>query len=148
VTFTLADAGPTPAAFVAVTLQLYCTAFVSDATPTGLTAALPARVVSPAAVHVAVYVEIDEPPFDAGAVKVKLALAFPGVPTTFVGAPGTVRGVTLTVPDALPVPFSFIALTLQLYCVPLVRPVTVIGLDAPVPVIATAPAPGGVQLTL
>jgi hypothetical protein len=36
------------------------------------------------------------PPFDVGAVKAMLALAFPAVPTKAVGAPGTV---TLAVPE-------------------------------------------------
>jgi len=43
-------------------------------------------------------------------------------------------GVTLTVPEAGPVPCVFVARTEQEYVVPLVRPVTVIGLAVLLPV--------------
>ncbi len=45
-------------------------------------------------------------------------------------------GVTLTVPEAAPVPALLVAFTLQLYSDPLVRPVTVMGLTV-VPVFVT-----------
>ena len=50
----------------------------------------------------------------------------PAVPATAVGASGTVRGVTD--PDAVenaPLPAALIAVTLNVYAVPFVRPVTV-----------------------
>lgn len=51
-------------------------------------------------------------------------------------------GVTLTVPDAAPVPAAFVAVTEHEYGVPLVRLLTVIGLAEPVPV------PNGVHVTV
>lgn len=57
---------------------------------------------------------IAEPPFEAGAVNATVALAFPAVAVPIVGAPGTVRGVTDTDPDAELVPIAFVAVTLQL----------------------------------
>jgi hypothetical protein len=75
------------------------------------------------------------PPLLAGAVKATDACALPGVATGEVGAPGTVAGVTaLEVSEGAPVPTAFVAVTVNLYEVPLVRPVTVIGVVAPVPV--------------
>ena len=61
-----------------------------------------------------------------GATHTNFTSVLPGVPTTPVGTPATVRGVTLL--DALeyaPVPAALIAATLKVYAVPLVRPVTV-----------------------
>ena len=52
-------------------------------------------------------------------------------------------GVTLTVPEDAPVPCVFVAATEQVYTVPLVSPVTVIGLPEPLPVIAP-----GLQVTV
>ena len=48
------------------------------------------------------------------------------VPETEVGAPGTVDGVTTADADeAAPVPDTFVAVTVNVYDVPFVRPVTV-----------------------
>ena len=72
------------------------------------------------------------PPFDAGAVKATVACALPPVAVPIVGAPGTVAGVTLLeAPDGEPVPTALVAVTVNVYAVLLVRPVTVIGLDVP-----------------
>ena len=50
----------------------------------------------------------------------------PEVPATLVGAPGTVRGVTADdAVETVPVPAALVALTLNVYGVPLVKPVTV-----------------------
>ena len=76
------------------------------------------------------------PPLDAGAVNATVA----DVPLTtdaapIVGAPGTVTGVTA--PDAdddADVPAELVAVTVNVYEVPLARPVTTTGLDTPVPV--------------
>jgi hypothetical protein len=47
----------------------------------------------------------------------------------------TVAGVTLLdAADAGPVPIALVAVTVKVYVVPFVKPVTVIGLDAPVAV--------------
>ena len=85
------------------------------------------------------------PPFD-GAVQLTTADAFPADATTPVGAPGAVGadGVTaLDGADGAPVPTAFVAVTVNVYAVPFVSPVTVIGLDAPVPV-----APPGLAVTV
>ncbi len=52
-----------------------------------------------------------------------------------VGAPETDAGVEdPDAPEAMPVPTLFVAVTVNVYAVPLVRPVTKIGLDAPLAV--------------
>ena len=58
----------------------------------------------------------------------------PGVAAPIVGAPGTVYGVTVTVPDAALGPAALVATTEQVYAVPLVNPVTVSGEAGPVAV--------------
>jgi len=68
-----------------------------------------------------------EPPFEAGATNVTVALAFPAVATTPVGAPGTFSGVTCAdAVDAAPVPFAFAAVTENVYARPFVSPLTTI----------------------
>jgi hypothetical protein len=72
------------------------------------------------------------PPFAAGAVNVTAAWAFPAVAVPILGAPGTPAGVTLfDGADAGPVPTALAAVTVKVYGVPLVSPVTVIGLTVP-----------------
>ena len=51
--------------------------------------------------EVAVYPVIALPPLDAGAVQLTTDDALATVPETLVGAPGTVRGVTLAVPTLI-----------------------------------------------
>lgn len=104
---------------------------VSPVTVSGLVAPLAVRV-APPPVQDAVYVVMADPPFEAGAVKAIDALALPAVPVPMVGAPGTPSGVALTLAEALPAPEELVAVTEQLYVVPLVRPVTVMGLVVPV----------------
>ena len=56
----------------------------------------------------------------------------PGTAFTFVGAAGTVAGTKLfDAADGALVPTVLAAVTLQVYVLPLVRPVTVIGLEDP-----------------
>ena len=51
---------------------------------------------------------------------------------TPVGAPGKISGTTLfDGPEATPVPFAFVAVTVNVYVVLFVSPVIVIGLDGP-----------------
>jgi hypothetical protein len=70
-----------------------------------------------------------------GAVKLTDALALPAVAPPIVGAPGTLTGVTLLdADDAAPVPTPLVAVTVKLYAVPLVSPLTRIGLAEPPPV--------------
>jgi hypothetical protein len=84
---------------------------------------------------------IAEPPFEPGALKVTVAWAFPGVAVTAVGAPGMVAplggadGVAaFDGAEAGPVPTAFVAVTVNVYLTPFVKPVTVNGLAAPVAV--------------
>jgi hypothetical protein len=64
-------------------------------------------------------------PFDAGAVKVTVARALPGDALTPVGAPGTVYGVTALEGAEVAGPPELVAVTVKVYGVPLVSPVTV-----------------------
>ena len=87
---------------------------------------------------------IAEPPLLLGAEKVIVASPLPRTALTLVGAPGTVAGVTLFEADeADPVPTAFVAVTVNVYAVPLVRPVTVIGEAPPVPM-----NPPGLEVTV
>ena len=55
-----------------------------------------------------------DPPLEAGAVKLTLAEALPGVAETPVGAPGTVAGVTaFDAAEAGPVPTPLVAVTVK-----------------------------------
>ena len=73
------------------------------------------------------------PPVDRGAVKATLISELPAVAVPMVGAPGTVNGVALLEgPDVAPGPAALVATTVQVYAVPLVRPLTTIGEFAPV----------------
>ena len=73
-----------------------------------------------------------------------MAWAFPCVAVPIVGAPGTVTGVTeFEADEAVPVPTAFLAVAVNVYAVPLVRPVTVNGELAPVAVI-----PPGIDVTV
>ena len=65
------------------------------------------------------------PPVEPGALKVMVACALPAVAVPIVGAPGTVNGVEVAVPLALPCPTTFTADTRKSYDSPLVNPVTV-----------------------
>ena len=85
-----------------------------------------------------------EPPFEAGAVKATVARALPGVAVPMIGAPGSVAGaMELEAAEAAPLPAVFVAVTLKLYGVPLVRPVTTMGLAVPVAV-----KPPGAEVTV
>ena len=92
-------------------------------------------------------------------VRPLLSLAVAAIP---VGAPGAIAaGVTADdALEAVPVPSELVAVTVKVYAVPLVSPVTVIGDEAPVavrpsgeevtvyPVIAAPPSFGAVKLTV
>ena len=62
------------------------------------------------------------PPLDAGADQARDTCAFPDVAVLRVGAPGTVRGVADSVFDGAPGPAAFVAVTLNEYDTPFVRP--------------------------
>jgi hypothetical protein len=77
---------------------------------------------------------------EAGAVQLTVAWAFPAVAVTAVGAPGSVAGVTLFEgAEAGPEPFTLAAVTVKVYAVPFVRPVTVAVVVVPLGVLAVAP---------
>lgn len=70
--------------------------------------------------------------FDAGGKNDTTATVYPATADGDKGAVGTSTGVTLfDAADAGPVPAIFVAVTVNVTAVPLTRPVTVIGLDAP-----------------
>ena len=103
---------------------------------------LPALVSTPpAGFDVTVYPVIALPPVFEGAVNVTVACALPGVAATPVGAPGTPIGVTLfEAADAAPTPAAFVAVTVKVYAVPLVSPVTMCEVDVlPLAAIHLAP---------
>jgi hypothetical protein len=75
------------------------------------------------------------PPLLAGALNVIVACPLPPVALTLVGAPGTVAGTTeLLVAEAVLVPTALLAVTVNVYVVPLVSPVMTIGDEPPVAV--------------
>ena len=140
VTLTVPEAAPVPALLVAVTLQLYCDPLVSPVTVTGLAVPVLVTAADVPVTHDAVYLLMVAPPLDAGAVKATAAWAAPAVAAPMVGAPGTVTvmatGVTVAALDATLLPALLVAVTLQEYKLPLLRPVTTMGLA--VPLTATA----------
>ena len=85
------------------------------------------------------------PPLLASGVKVTTALPLPPVAKTPVGAPGAMAA-GVTADDALEavlVPTELVAVTVKVYAVPFVSPVTVIGDDVPVAVM-----PPGEEVTV
>jgi hypothetical protein len=67
-----------------------------------------------------------------GTEKLIVACPLPAVALPMIGAPGAPMGITLFEgPDAAPVPMVLVAVTVNVYAVPLVSPLTVIGLDIP-----------------
>ena len=78
------------------------------------------------------------PPSDAGGEKDIIAWALPAVEVPITGASGTVIGVTeFVATDGEPVPTSFVAVTVKVYGVPFVRPVTL--MESPVEVAEMLP---------
>jgi hypothetical protein len=64
----------------------------------------------------------------------------PAVALTAVGAPGVADGVTLfEAAEGAPVPMKLVAATVNVYAVPLVRPVTVAVVVVPLAVVAMSP---------
>ena len=82
--------------------------------------------VRPPGEDVTTYPEIAAPPVIAGAVQFTFAEPFPRVTETFVGGSGTVAGVTdADTDDSTLLPTAFVAWTVNVYAVPLVKLVTV-----------------------
>jgi hypothetical protein len=99
---------------------------------------------APPGLAVAVYPVIGDPPVEVGALQDTVARPFPAVAETPVGAPGAVAGVTaLDGDEAGPAPAPLVAVTVNVYAVPFVKPETVNGLAEPVAV-----APPGEAVTV
>ena len=104
--------------------------FVSPVTLTGDAAPVP---VKPPGLDVTVYDVTAEPPLFAGAVNATFALALDPEAETAVGAPGTVAGMTAAEgSDTKLVPKPLVAVTVNVYDVPFVNPVTINGEAEPV----------------
>ena len=89
---------------------------------------------------------IGDPPSTRGALHVTVACVFPAVAETLVGAPGIVIGVTaVEADDTTLVPTALVAVTVNVYAVPLVSPVT---LAASVPLDQLAVCPPGLAVTM
>ncbi len=98
----------------------------------------------PPGLDVTVYPVISAPPLFVGALKLTIACPLPASAITSVGASGTVLGVTLfDAAEVLPLPAAFVAKTSNVYAVPFVNPLTVIGLSVPDAVI-----PPGLDVTV
>ena len=101
--------------------------------------------VTPPGEEVTVYPVIVAPPVLVGAVKLTVALPLVLVAEILVGTPGAIAA-GVTADDALeaaPVPTELVAVTVKVYAVPLVSPITVIGDDVPVAVM-----PPGEEVTV
>ena len=84
------------------------------------------------------------PPSLAGGVNLTVALDLAAVTPVIAGAPGVVAGVALSEgADASPVPAVLVAVTVKVYAVPFVSPLTVMGLTVPVAVF-----PPGMDVTV
>ena len=106
-----AEARPVPTTFVAVTVNVYAVPFVSPVTTNG---EAPPETVAPPGDAVTAYEVIAEPPLLTGATNPTVTSPLPRVPTTNVGAPGTVAGVTdADALEATPVPTAFVAVTVN-----------------------------------
>jgi hypothetical protein len=131
-----------PTELVATTVKVYAVPLVSPVTVIGDEAPVAVR---PSGEEVTVYPVITAPPLLAGAVKLTVALPLLTMAEILVGTPGAI-GAGVTADDALeavPVPTEFVAVTVKVYAVPLVNPVTVIGDEAPVAV-----RPSGEEVTV
>jgi hypothetical protein len=86
------------------------------------------------------------PPLLLGAVHDTVTCVLPPTPLTAVGAPGVVRGVTVSAVDvaAGPSPATLVATTEKVYAVPLTRPPTVHDVES----VVWQVAPPGSAVTL
>ena len=105
------DGGPSPSAFVAVTVNAYAVPFDSPVTIIGLVAPV---AVKPPGLEVTLY-DVTPPPPVVGAVKLTVACVLPGTAVAAVGAPGSIgTGITLLeANDGRLVPTSFVAATVK-----------------------------------
>ena len=136
------EALPLPALLVAVTVKVYAEPLVRPVTVIGDEEPV---AVKPLGEEVTVYPVIADPPVLVGAVKLTVALPLLPLAEIPVGAPGAIAA-GVTADDALeaaPVPTELVAVTVKVYAVPLVSPITVIGDDVPVAVM-----PPGEEVTV
>jgi len=90
---------------------------------------------------------IADPPLEAGATKVTVAWALPPTAVAPVGASGMIgAGVTLFEESETLLPVALVAVTVKVYAVPLVRPVTT-WISPVVPALLSTP-PAGDELTV
>jgi hypothetical protein len=120
------DQPDVPTAFDAFTLNLYEVPAVSPVTVTVPEPDWETVPVIPPDSDVAVYCVIGDPPLDAGAVKATVTEVDPVTVTApIAGVPGANAGTTEPdSPDAAEVPTAFLAVTMNLYEVPVVNRVT------------------------
>jgi len=118
-----ADAADEPAPLVATTVKVYSIPSVNPVTTTDVPVVV--AVILPG-FEVTVYEVIVFPPLDAGADHDTVTCPTSGTKVVIVGAPGTVYGVTEEdAVDALELPALLVAITVNVYGVPLLNPVTV-----------------------
>ena len=113
-----------PIALMAFTVNVYATPSVNPVIVQEVAeVVLQCLLVSCTAV--AIYPVIAEPPLTPGAVHETVACSVPAVAVALLGAPGTVFGITAAEgEDAGLVPWEFVAVTVKVYEVPFVKPVT------------------------
>jgi hypothetical protein len=142
------DAALLPKAFVASTVQVYVLLLLREATVIGEEAPDADCVVPPSLdAQVAVKPVIALPPLPF-AVNATIAVLFPRVTPVTLGATGTVPATNeVEAADALLSPKLFVATTVQLYVLLLVREATLIGEDAP-DTVCVAPPSLDVQVAL
>ena len=118
-----------PMALVAVTVKVYETPLVRPVTMTGEEAL---ETTCRPSFEVTVYEAMADPPLLPSSEKVTVAWPLEAMMEVMVGASGAVAGtMELLVPDEVLVPIALVAVTVKVYVVPLVRPVRVIGDEAP-----------------
>jgi hypothetical protein len=78
-------------------------------------------------------------PLPSAAVQLTAAVLFPAVAMTEVGAVGVPTTMLLEGAEAGPVPAAFVAVTVKVYAVPLVSPITMALLALPPALAVTAP---------
>lgn len=127
------DDGPAPFPFVALTLHVYVLPLVNPATAIGDEAPVTLALATPPFddTHFAVYPVITEPPSDGGTNDTTICPE----PATTVGAAGAAGSEPSTTEsdgtEAGPSPLTFDANTVHVYVLPVVKPDTAIGDDAP-----------------
>ncbi len=169
-TFDAADDGPVPTAFVAATLNVYAVPFTKPDTNTDVApapAGVDACAVEPTN-GVTTYPVIGLPPL-AGATQLTVADPSPATAVGAAGASGAVGGAVgttgLEATDGGPSPTALLAVTVNVYAVPLLSPVTVVDVAVGAtwtgarsvvptngvteyPVIGLPPSPGAVHDTV